>query len=66
MKNRVKQLCFDAGIFTPEVLAQKIGIGELTAKGIWNESIVIDFEIIESLRKFFNCSTAYMLCVDEA
>jgi hypothetical protein len=65
MKNRVKLLCQKNGIDSYKEFALKFGIGEIKAQAIWNEEAVLEFELLEHLRKFFNCSTAYLLCLTE-
>lgn len=65
MKNRVKQLCLEKGITTPNEFALKVGIGVNMAKALWNEETIIEFNLIEHLTNFFGCSTAYLLCVNE-
>ena len=65
MKNRVKELCFEKGILTADQFALKVGIGVLKAQAIWNQETILEYNLIEHLRKFFNCTTAYLLCVDE-
>lgn len=62
MKNRVKLLCLKNDILTPHDLALKIGIGDFRAKAIWEETCVIDFEIVKRLSNLFKVSTAYILC----
>ena len=65
MKNRVKQLSLENGILTPDDLALKLGIGVMRATAIWNQEAIIEYNLIEHLTHFFNCSTAYLLCVDK-
>ncbi len=65
MKNRVKELCFEKGIFTPEEFATKTGLGVMRAKAIWDEQTILEYNLIEHLTNFFGCSTAYLLCVNE-
>ena len=65
MKNRVKELSLENGILTPDELALKLGIGVMRANAIWNQETIIEYNLIEHLTHFFNCSTAYLLCVDK-
>lgn len=65
MKNRVKLLCIKKGIETPEAFALAVGIGNLKAKAIWNESCVIEYSLIERLVGFFGCSAEYLLALCE-
>lgn len=65
MKNRVKLLSIQKGIFTPIELAHKLGVSELKMNRIWEEKEIIEHELVESLAKFFGCSTAYLLCLCE-
>ncbi|MCR5786206.1 MAG: hypothetical protein K6G28_00670 [Acholeplasmatales bacterium] len=64
VKNRVKLLCLERGINTPEEFALKVGIGNIKATAIWNEEAILEYNLIEHLTKFFDCSTAYLLCVE--
>lgn len=65
MKNRVKELCLEKGISTPNEFALKIGIGVNMATAIWNQEAIIEFNLIEHLTNFFGCSAACLLCVNE-
>ena len=65
MKNRVKLLCLKNDILTPHDLALAIGIGDIRAKAIWEETCIIDFEIVKRLSNLFKVSTAYILCQTE-
>lgn len=65
MKNRVKLLCLDRGILTSNDFALSVGIGYEKAKAIWEESTIIEYNLIERLVKFFGVSAAYLLCVCE-
>lgn len=65
MKNRVKELCLENGIDTPEAFALKIGIGVNMAESIWNQEAIIEYNLIEHLIHFFNVDAAYLLCMDK-
>ena len=65
MKNRVKELCLEKGILTPDEFALKVGIGVIKAQEIWEQQAILEYNLIEHLTKFFGCSTSYLLCVNE-